>query len=107
MRQARRPSNAMLAKYTGWGTALGSPADENEVKRTAGCGRGNQFCKALNTIPVVWILQPPTDLFNDIHRSALSMEYVHDSLIRHPNQVDWQITGVPVTQYRWCRSTLR
>ena len=36
MRQARRPSNAMLAKYTGWGTALGSPADENEVKRTAG-----------------------------------------------------------------------
>ena len=25
----------MLAKYTGWGTALGHPAGENEVKRTA------------------------------------------------------------------------
>ena len=30
MRQARRSSSAMLAKYTGWGTALGRRAGENE-----------------------------------------------------------------------------
>ena len=35
MRQAPRSRSAMLAKYTGWGTALGRPAGENEVKRTA------------------------------------------------------------------------
>ena len=36
MRQARWSSSAMAAKYTGWGTALGSRVRENEVKRTAG-----------------------------------------------------------------------
>ncbi len=35
MRQAQRSSSAMAAKYTGWVTALGRRADENEVKRTA------------------------------------------------------------------------
>ena len=36
MRQARRSSSAMLAKCTGWVTALGRRAGENEVKWTAG-----------------------------------------------------------------------
>ena len=36
MRQARRSSSAMLAKYTAWVTAPGRRAGENEVKRTAG-----------------------------------------------------------------------
>ena len=36
MRQARRSSSAMLAKYTAWVTAPGHRACENEVKRTAG-----------------------------------------------------------------------
>ena len=35
-RQARWSSSAMAAKYTGWVTALGRRASENEVKRTAG-----------------------------------------------------------------------
>ena len=39
MRQARRPSSAMLAKYTAWVTAPGRRAGETEVKRTAG-GQG-------------------------------------------------------------------
>ena len=34
MRPARRSSSARLAKYTGWGTALGRRVGENEVKRT-------------------------------------------------------------------------
>ena len=36
MRQARWSSSAMVEKYTGWVTALGRRAGENEVKRTAG-----------------------------------------------------------------------
>ena len=36
MRQARRSSSAMLAKYTAWVTVPGRRAGENEVKRTAG-----------------------------------------------------------------------
>ena len=41
MRQARRSSSAMLAKYTAWVTAPGRRAGENEVKRTAG-GQGRK-----------------------------------------------------------------
>ena len=41
MRQARRSSSAMLAKYTAWVTAPGRRACENEVKRTAG-GQGRK-----------------------------------------------------------------
>ena len=36
MGRAPRSSSAMLAKYTGWVTALGRRAGETEVKRTAG-----------------------------------------------------------------------
>ena len=36
MWQALWSSNAMLAKCTGWGTALGRRAGDNGVKRTAG-----------------------------------------------------------------------
>ena len=36
MRLALRFSSVMLAKCTGWATALGRRAGETEVKRTAG-----------------------------------------------------------------------
>ena len=36
MRQARRASSAMLAKYTAWVTAPGRRAGETKVKRIAG-----------------------------------------------------------------------
>ena len=52
MRQARRSSSAMLAKYTGWGTALGHRAGENRVKRTAGDqGRETPAQPAAVTVP--------------------------------------------------------
>ena len=52
MRQALRSSSAMLAKYTGWVTALGRRAGENEVKRTAGgWGRKTAAHPATESVP--------------------------------------------------------